>query len=102
MTTLTEIRNLSTRLHSHVLEWDDRPLLDELLYLLDELQYLHDDLDRSNIPTMDAHQLDLTLRQRVGQLIRERKLPALRDGWDAPLDFYGYPIEVQPRQLRLF
>ena len=53
MTTLENIRVLETRLHSHVLEWSDLPLQNELLFLLDELQELHAELDRWNVPNKD-------------------------------------------------
>lgn len=65
MTTLSEIRDLETRLHSHILEWSDVPLQNELLYLLDELQELHDELNKRDVPQTGADGLELTLRQRI-------------------------------------
>jgi hypothetical protein len=70
MASLTDIRILETRLHSHVLEWDDLPLQNELLFLLDELQEIHDQLDRCDVPTTDVNGVDLSLLQRVKCLVR--------------------------------
>ena len=61
MTTLSKIRVIETRLHSHVLEWSDVPLQNELLYLLDELQELHAELDKRDIPNEDAQGNELSL-----------------------------------------
>jgi hypothetical protein len=100
MTTLSDIRDLETRLHSHVLEWDDRPLLDELLYLLDELQYIHDDLDMSDIPSTGTDNLDLTLRQRVACLAgAHHSLQATRE---YSVDFYNKIQDPIPTQIRMF
>jgi len=96
MTTLAEIRDLETRLHSHLLEWSDVPLQNELLYLLDELQELHGELDKRDIPQTDADGMELTLRQRI-LLLASRQIAK-----QLPLDFYGNPIEPDPKQGRLF
>ncbi len=74
MTELFNIHDLECRLHSHCLEYDDRPLMNELLFLLDELQLIHGDLDRCDIPAEDASHQELTLTDRVKLLIREYRL----------------------------
>ena len=73
MTTLCRIRNLEVRLHSHVLEWNDHLLMNELMNLLDDLQCLHTDLDRCHIPSTDHTGMALTLKQRLAYLVRTRK-----------------------------
>ena len=70
MASLTELRILETRLHSHLLEWNDLPLQNELLFLLDELQEIHAKLDLCNVPTKDINGLDMSLLQRVTCLVR--------------------------------
>ena len=95
-TTLSEIRDLETRLHSHSLEWSDTPLQQELLYLLDELQELHGELDKRDVPQTGADGQELTLRQRILLLASRQNAKQL------PLDFYGKPIEPDPSQGRLF
>ena len=65
MTTLADIRDIETRLHSHFLEWSDTPLQNELLYLLDDLQELHGQLDRLYVPRTGQDGLELNLNQRV-------------------------------------
>ncbi len=100
MTTLSDIRDIECRLHSHVLEWDDRPLIDELFYILDGLQYLHSDLDRCDIPCTGPDSIELTLSQRVAFLIKGRQ-PA-QATQEAPLDSYGKMLEEEPKQFRLF
>jgi hypothetical protein len=95
MTALSEIRDIETRLHSHFLEWSDKPLQNELLYLLDELQELHGELDKRDIPRLDAQGLELNLSQRVILL-------ASRQASKQPMpDFYGKPQEPDIKQVRL-
>ena len=91
MTTLSEIRDLEARLHSHFLEWTDTPLQNELLFLLDDLQELHGELDKRDVPQTGQDGLELTLRQRLF-LLASRQLP---------LDFYGKPQGPTPKQDRL-
>ena len=95
MSTLSDIRDLETRLHSHFLEWSDIPLQNELLYFLDEVQELHNDLDKRDVPNIGADGLELNLRQRISLLafLQVSKQP--------PLDFYDNPIEPDPKQGRL-
>jgi hypothetical protein len=64
-TELENIRVLTTRLHSHVFDWSDRDLQEDLLYLLDQLQTLHDLLDGHNAPGKDGH---TTLMFRVREM----------------------------------
>ena len=68
MTTIADIRDIETRLHSHLLEWSDTPLQTELLYLLDDLQDLHGLLDRLDVPKIGQDGLELNLSQRVRSL----------------------------------
>ena len=91
MTTLSDIRDLEARLHSHFLEWSDTPLQNELLFLLDELQELHGELDKSDVPQTGQDGLELTLRQRLFLLTSKQP----------PLDFYGKPQEPYGKQGRL-
>jgi hypothetical protein len=95
MTTLSDIRDLEARLHSHFLEWSDTPLQNELLFLLDELQDLHGELDKRDVPQTGADGLELTLRQRLF-LLATRQAPH-----QMPLDFYSKPQEPTPKQERL-
>ena len=95
MTTLSDIRDLEARLHSHFLEWSDTPLQNELLYLLDELQELHGELDKRDVPQTGQDGLELTLRQRLF-LLANRQVPR-----QLPLDFYGMPKEPDVKQERL-
>jgi hypothetical protein len=95
MTTLSDIRELETRLHSHFLEWSDIPLQNELLYFLDEVQELHNDLDKRDIPNTGTDGLELDLRHRVfllasGQIAKQTHL-----------DLENKPVEVEPRQILL-
>lgn len=73
MTTLSDIRQISTRLHSHVLEWSDLYLQNELLFLLDDLQMLHGELDKRGVPNTDAQGYELDLRQRCRLLCAKQK-----------------------------
>ena len=95
MSTLSDIRDLETRLHSHFLEWSDIPLQNELLYFLDEVQELHNDLDKRDVPNIGADGLELNLRQRISLLA------SLQVSKQPPLDFYDNPIEPDPKQGRL-
>jgi len=92
MTTLSEIRELESRLHSHFLEWSDAPLQNELLFFLDELQELHNDLDKREIPNTNPDGQVLNLRQRVA-LLASKLLP---------LDFYDQAQAAKLKQSRLF
>ena len=98
MTTLSNIRDIETRLHSHFLEWDDKPLQNELLWILDELQQLHERLDYCDVPSIDMHSIDMTLLQRLNWLA----IHYIRGISEHPKDEYGKPIDVDPQQLRLF
>ena len=69
MTTLSNIRDIEARLHSHFLDWDDKPLQNELLWMLDEMQELHGKLDTCDVPSVDSHGIDMTLLQRLNWLI---------------------------------
>jgi len=95
MTTLSDIRDLETRLHSHFLEWSDIPLQNELLFFLDELQELHNDLDKRDVPNTGTDGQELNLHQRIALLASSQvtKQP--------PLDFYGKPQEPDHKQSRL-
>ena len=97
MTTLSDIRDLETRLHSHFLEWDDKPLQDELLWALDEMQLLHEKLDYCDVPSTGTDGLDMTLLQRLDWLAQHY----LRSICERPKDFYGksYPLEAQQLHL---
>lgn len=96
MTTLSDIRDLETRLHSHFLEWSDTPLQNELLYFLDDLQDLHGELDKRDVPNTGADGLELNLRQRIFLFASK---PA---STQFPLDFYSKPQEPDHKQSRLF
>ena len=97
MSTLFDIRDLETRLHSHFLEWSDQPLQNELLYLLDELQELHGQLDRLNVPNVGPDGLEMTLRQRVMHLAASSRVH------ERSIDFYGHALEASSSsQLQLF
>jgi len=74
MTTLSDIRDIEARLHSHFLEWSDTPLQNELLFLLDELQELHGVLDKRDVPQTGADGLELNLRQRIALLGSVRQM----------------------------
>ena len=95
MTTLSDIRDLETRLHSHFLEWSDVPLQNELLYFMDDIQKLHNDLDIRDVPSVGADGLELNLHQRIVLLASK---PVSKQ---APLDFYGKPQEPDHKQSRL-
>ena len=95
MTTLSDIRDLEARLHSHFLEWSDTPLQNELLFLLDELQELHGELDKRDVPQTGQDGLELTLGQRLF-LLATRQVSR-----QATLDFYGKPQEPDGKQGRL-
>jgi hypothetical protein len=96
MTTLSEIRELEARLHSHILEWSDAPLQNELLYLLDDLQELHGELDKRDVPKTGADGLELSLRQRVF-LLSSRPSPQ-----QLALNLYGQTQASEPKQYNLF
>ena len=95
MTTLSDIRDLEARLHSHILEWTDTPLQNELLFLLDDLQELHGELDKRDVPRTGADGLELTLRRRLLLLVS-------RQVSEQPLlDLYSKPQQPTPKQERL-
>jgi len=96
MTTLSDIRGLETRLHSHFLEWSDIPLQNELLFFLDELQELHNDLDKRDVPNTGTDGQELNLHQRVF-LLASKPAPT-----QLPLDFYGKSQEPDHKQPRMF
>jgi hypothetical protein len=100
MTTLSDIRQFEVRLHSHALEWDDHPLMNELLFFLDELQYLHDDLDRLGIPNTDENHLEMTLRQRVKYLAATQKPAEVVH--EPMLYIYGPTSRIKPIQTSMF
>ena len=97
MTTLSNIRDIEARLHSHFLDWDDKPLQNELLWMLDEMQELHGKLDTCDVPSVDSHGIDMTLLQRLNWLA----MHYVRSISEHPKDEYGHPIDVEPLQLRL-
>jgi hypothetical protein len=99
MASLLDIRDLETRLHSHLLEWDDVPLQNELMYLLDDLQLIHDQLDKIDVPSANVNGLDLTLLERVRYLVRRVRTTC---EYASPTDFYGKRISPEPKQLTLF
>lgn len=70
MTTLSDIRVIETRLHSHLLEWDDILLQNELLFVLDELQDIHTLLDGCQVPNCNMNGEALSLIQRITYLAR--------------------------------
>lgn len=98
MSTLNDIRSLEERLHSHALEWEDQPLLDELLYLLDELQVIHADLDRLEVPDTGIDYTELGLRQRVSHLAAQVR----QSTREQRRDFYGATCPTDLVQARLF
>ena len=95
MTTLSDIRDLETRLHSHFLEWSDIPLQNELLYFLDEVQELHNDLDKRDVPNTGADGLELNLRQRINLLACRQSSKQI------DIDIYDKPVGPDPKQGRL-
>jgi hypothetical protein len=99
MASLPDIRDLETRLHSHLLEWDDVPLQNELMYLLDDLQLIHNELDKCNVLSTDTRGIDMTLLERVRYLIRRIRTTSESA---SPTDFYGQRISTEPKQLTLF
>jgi hypothetical protein len=99
MATLLDIRDLEARLHSHLLEWDDVPLQNELLYLLDDLQLIHDELDKAGVPSTNIDNIDMTLLERVRYLVRSIRSTS---EYASPTDFYGKRISTEPKQLSLF
>ena len=98
MTTLSDIRDLETRLHSHLLEWDDAPLQNELLWALDEMQLMHEKLDCCDVPKTSADGIELSLPQRLDWLVQHYK----RGAWERPKDFYGVTIRAESKQSRMF
>ena len=101
MASLIDIRILETRLHSHLLEWDDVPLQNELLFLLDDLQVIHEQLDQCGVPSADPNGSDMTLLQRVCYLIRASRTNHSACEYVASPDFYGQRTPLEPQQLRL-
>jgi hypothetical protein len=99
MASLTDIRNIETRLHSHLLEWDDVPLQNELMYLLDDLQRIHEQLDNCGVPATDPNGVDLSLLDRVRSLIRTNHSTC---EYASPIDFYGQRVPSKPKQLHMF
>jgi hypothetical protein len=95
MSTLSDIRDLETRLHSHFLEWSDTPLQNELLYFLDEVQELHNDLDKRDVPNTGAYGLELNLRQRINLL------GCRQSSKQIDIDIYDKPAGPDPKQGRL-
>ncbi len=100
MTTLSEIRDLEARLHSHLLEWTDVPLQNELLYLLDELQELHGEFDKRDIPLNNLQGLELSLKERLFYVFCACK-PQQATKKSAS-DCYGKPQVPELKQFRLF
>jgi hypothetical protein len=98
MTTLADIRDLETRLHSHLLEWNDLSLQNELLWALDEMQLLHEKLDFCDVPSTSPSGLDMTLSQRLDWLAEH----FLRSICELPKDFYGGDISGEIKQSRMF
>ena len=96
MTTLSQIREFESRLHSHFLEWSDIPLQNELLFFLDDLQELHNDLDKRDVPNTGADGQELNLRQRVS-LLNSKPVPK-----QISLDLYDKSQQPDPKQSRLF
>ena len=101
MASLIDIRILETRLHSHLLEWDDVPLQNELLFLLDDLQAIHEQLDKCGVPSADPHGSDMTLLERVRFLIRTNRTNHSARERIVPPDFNGQRNPVDPKQLCL-
>lgn len=100
MTTLSEIRDLEARLHSHFLEWSDIPLQNELLYLLDELQELHGEFDKRDIPLNNLQGLEMSLKERLLYLFCACK--PLQATKELPSDFYGKTETCELKQFHLF
>lgn len=98
MSDLNHLRSLEVRLHSQALEWDDQPLLDELLYLLDELQQIHAELDQRGIPDTGVDHIELGLRQRVSYLAAQ----VGHSTHEQRRDFYGATCSTDLVQARLF
>jgi hypothetical protein len=101
MASLIELRILETRLHSHLLEWDDVPLQNELLFLLDDLQVIHEQLDQCGVPSADPNGSDMTLLQRVRYLIRTSCANHSACEYATTPDAYGQRIPIEAQQLRL-
>jgi hypothetical protein len=99
MTTLLDIRDLEARLHSHLLEWDDIPLQNELMFLLDDLQLIHNELDKAGIPSSTINGINMTLLERVRYLVSSIRSTS---EYASPTDFYGQCISTEPKQLALF
>jgi hypothetical protein len=100
MTTLSEIRELETRLHSHFLEWSDVPLQNELLYLLDELQQLHGEFDKRDIPLNNLEGLEMSLKERLFYAFCVCK--PQQAAKELPSTLYGKPERRELKQRRLF
>ena len=99
MASLPDIRDLETRLHSHLLEWDDVPLQNELMVLLDDLQLIHNELDKIDVSSIDTNGIDLSLLERVRFLTRSIRSTSESA---SPTDFYGKRNPKEPKQLCLF
>jgi hypothetical protein len=99
MASLPDIRDLETRLHSHLLEWDDVPLQNELMYLLDDLQLIHSELDKAGVPSSNTSGIDMTLLERVRCLVRSVRSTC---EYSPAIDFYGKRTSTEPKQLTLF
>lgn len=99
MTTLSDIRDLECRLHSHFLEWSDEPLQNELLFVLDEMQEIHGELDKANVPTTGIDGIEMTLPQRIAWLTHSLRITHTTA--EPARDFYGNPLPAEPWQLRL-
>ena len=95
MSTLSDIRDLETRLHSHFLEWSDIPLQNEVLFFLDELQDLHGDLDKRDVPNTGSDGLELNLRQRINLLACRQSSTQI------DIDIHDKPAGPDPKQGRL-
>jgi len=78
-TSLSEIRVLETRLHSHFFEWVD-PLntQGELMWVLDELQEIHNWLDRYDVPRTHGDGIEANLIDRVKWITLTIKSPSVR------------------------
>ena len=100
MTTLSEIRDIETRLHSHFLEWSDVPLQNELLYLLDELQELHGEFDKRDIPLNNLQGLEMSLKERLFYVFCACKPQQATK--ELPSNCYGKTQEPELKQFRLF
>ena len=95
MSTLSDIRDLETRLHSHFLEWSDIPLQNELLYFLDEVQELHNGLDKLDVPNVGSDGLELNLCQRINLLAFRQSSTQI------DIDIHDKPVGPDPKQGRL-